>query len=109
MKELYFDLRIKDKNFVLDSGAEPELCNNRDSIAQDVVHMIIESVLAKSLVGERSIVRRYDVLQQMELLVESDDRIVPGTVNISDSTTGNHTITADTWDFGPISRETGDE
>ncbi|WP_312156345.1 DUF2590 family protein [Lelliottia nimipressuralis] len=107
MSELYFDLLITGKDFALDSGGEPDLCNNRDSIAQDVVHMIIESALTKSLVGERSPVRRYDILQQLELLVETDERIVPGTVSISDSQTGNHTITAETWDFGPISRETG--
>ena len=108
MTELYYDLLITDKDFVLDSGNEPVLCYNRESIAQDVVHMVIESALTKRLVGERSPVKRYDILQQMELLVESDERIVPGTVSITDSMTGNHTITAETWDFGPISKETGE-
>lgn len=107
MTDLYIDLLITDRDFVLDSGAEPVLCSNRESIGQDVVHMIIESALTKRLVGERSPVRRYDILQQMELLVETDERIVPGTVSISDSHTGNHTIKAETWDFGPIHRETG--
>lgn len=104
-KTLYVDLLIRDGSFVLDSGNEPVLCNNRESIAQDVVHMIIESSLARRLIGERSAVLRYDILQQLEELVESDERIVPGTVSISDSQTGSHVITAQTWDFGEISGE----
>ncbi|BEO03774.1 DUF2590 family protein [Serratia marcescens] len=74
----YIDLLITDRNFTLDSGNEPELCGNRVSIAQDVVHMIIESGIVKELITERSPVLRADIMMQMELLVESDDRIVPG-------------------------------
>ncbi|STB73804.1 Protein of uncharacterised function (DUF2590) [Citrobacter koseri] len=43
---LYIDLLIEGRNFVLNTGSEPELCNNRKSIGQDVVHSIIESGLA---------------------------------------------------------------
>jgi hypothetical protein len=41
----------------------------------------------------------------MELLVESDDRIVPGTVSIADGRNGDYFIAADTYDFGPLSLE----
>ncbi|RTP98391.1 DUF2590 family protein [Enterobacter sp. WCHEn045836] len=105
MSDLYFDLRITGGNFTLDSGNEPERCNNRESIAQDVVHMIIESELTKELVAERSPTLRYDIAQQLELLVESDERIVPGTSSIEEGVSGQYLITAETWDFGPISRE----
>ncbi|EPN2803328.1 DUF2590 family protein [Serratia marcescens] len=101
----YIDLLIVDGNFSLGPGNEPELCNNRVSIAQDVVHMIIESGLVKGLIAERSPVLQADILMQMELLVESDDRIVPGTVSIEDGGNGNYLIAADTYDFGPLSLE----
>ncbi|MCF1612467.1 DUF2590 family protein [Serratia marcescens] len=101
----YIDLLITDRNFTLDSGNEPELCNNRVSIAQDVVHMIIESGIVKELIAERSPVLRADIMMQMELLVEYDDRIVPGTVSIADGRNGDYFIAADTYDFGPLSLE----
>ncbi|HGM7176644.1 TPA: DUF2590 family protein [Serratia marcescens] len=99
----YIDLLITDGNFTLDSGNEPELCNNRVSIAQDVVHMIIESGIVKELIAERSPVLKADIMMRMELLVESDDRIVPGTVSITDGGNGDYFIAADTYDFGPLS------
>lgn len=99
----YIDLLISGRNFTLDSGNEPELCNNRASIAQDVVHMIIESGIVKELIAERSPVLRADIMMQMELLVESDERIVPGTVSITDDLNGDYFIEADTYDFGPLS------
>lgn len=104
-KALYFDLKIIAGNFVLDSGDEPVRCNNRESIAQDVVHMIIESELARQLVGERSPTLRYDIAQQLELLVESDERLIPGTSQITELQLGKYFITATTWDFGSIERE----
>jgi len=103
--ELYFDLKITGGNFVLDSGDEPVRCNNRESIAQDVVHMIIESELAKLLVGERSITQRIDIAQQLELLVETDDRLVPGTAQLTELKLGKYFITATTRDFGGIDKE----
>ncbi|EPV1495290.1 DUF2590 family protein [Klebsiella pneumoniae] len=104
-KTLYVDLRITAGDFVLDSGSEPVRCNNRDSIAQDVVHMIIESALARQLVGERSPTLRYDIAQQLELLVETDDRLVPGTAQITEMKPGRYLISATTWDFGLIEKE----
>lgn len=105
MSDLYFDLRITAGDFTLDSGNEPELCKNRESIAQDVVHMIIESELTKKLVAERSPTLRYDIAQQLELLVESDERIVPGTASITEVKSGAYLIIAETWDFGRFSQE----
>ncbi|CQH41630.1 TPA: DUF2590 family protein [Yersinia enterocolitica] len=102
-EQLYIDLLITDGDFTLSSGNEPLLCDNRISIAQDCVHRIIESGLVKLLIAERSPVLRTDILLQMELLTETDTRIVPGTVLITDDDQGHYFITADTYDFGPLS------
>lgn len=100
---LYIDLLIEGRDFVLNTGNEPELCNNRKSIGQDVVHSIIESGLATQLIAERSPTLRADIFTQLELLVEGDDRIVPGTVEISEETTKRLWVTASTYDFGSLS------
>ncbi|HGY8221701.1 TPA: DUF2590 family protein, partial [Escherichia coli] len=49
--KIYIDLRILDGDFVLNTGREPTLCNNRVSIGQDIKHAIIESNLATQLIG----------------------------------------------------------
>ena len=100
---LYFDLLITNRNFTLNSGNEPELCHNRRSITQDVAHRIIESGLATQLVAERSPTLRADIRTQMEILVESDERLIPGTIVIDEESNKRLWITADTYDFGRIS------
>lgn len=104
MDSLYIDLLITDRDFTLNSGNEPVLCDNRVSIAQDCVHAIIESGLATQLVGERSPTLRADLRNQIEMLVEDDDRIVPGTVRANEESQVKLWITADTYDFGRISQ-----
>ncbi|WP_336819377.1 DUF2590 family protein [Cedecea sp. MMO-103] len=100
---LYIDLLITGRDFTLNSGNEPGLCNNRQSIGQDIVHAIIESGLATELVAERSPTLRADIFTRLELLVESDDRIVPGTVVVSEESHQRLWVTAETYDFGSIS------
>lgn len=78
-ESLYIDLLIQNGDFVLNTGREPELCNNRQSIGQDITHSIIESGLATELIAERSPTMRADIFTRMELLIEDDERIVPGT------------------------------
>lgn len=104
MDSLYIDLLITDRDFTLNSGNEPVLCDNRVSIAQDCVHAIIESGLATQLVGERSPTLRADLRNQIEMLVEDDERIVPGTVRANEESPVKLWITADTYDFGRISQ-----
>ncbi|EAB8458959.1 DUF2590 family protein [Salmonella enterica subsp. enterica] len=100
---LYVDLLIQGNNFVLNTGNEPELCNNRKSIGQDIIHSIIESGLATELIAERSPTMRADIFTRMELLIEDDERIVPGTVEIGEEIRTRLWITASTYDFGGIS------
>lgn len=104
MDSLYIDLLITGRDFTLNSGNEPVLCDNRVSVAQDCVHAIIESGLATQLVGERSPTLRADLRNQIEMLVEDDDRIVPGTVRVNEESQVKLWITADTYDFGRISQ-----
>ncbi|HBC7441207.1 TPA: DUF2590 family protein [Morganella morganii] len=104
MDSLYIDLLITDRDFTLNSGNEPVLCDNRVSIAQDCVHAIIESGLATQLVGERSPTLRADLHNQIEMLVEDDERIVPGTVRVNEESQVKLWVTADTYDFGRISQ-----
>ena len=101
----YIDLLITDGDFTLDSGNEPQRCNNRDSIAQDIIHSILESGIATRLIGERSPTMRGDVLTQLSLLVESDERLIPGTIYITEESIDRLYVTAETYDFGSI--ETG--
>lgn len=104
MDSLYIDLLITGRDFTLNSGNEPVLCDNRVSIAQDCVHAIIESGLATQLVGERSPTLRADLRNQIEMLVEDDERIVPGTVRVNAESPVKLWVTADTYDFGRISQ-----
>ena len=100
---LYFDLLIENGDFSLNAGNEPELCNNRKSIGQDIIHAIIESGLATQLIAESSPTLRADIFTQLELLVENDERIVPGTVEISEESQKRLWVTASTYDFGTLS------
>lgn len=100
---LYIDLLITNGDFTLNSGHEPLRCDNRQSIAQDIVHSIVESGITARLIGERSPTMRGDVITQLILLVESDERLVPGTIVITEESLSRLYITAETYDFGPIS------
>ncbi|MGT3213065.1 DUF2590 family protein [Yersinia enterocolitica] len=99
---MYIDLLIKDGDFVLNTGNEPTLCNNRISIGQDCIHAIIESGLTTQLIAERSPTLRADVITQLIILIEDDERIIPGTVVVNEETATQLWVTADTYDFGPI-------
>lgn len=100
---LYLDLFIHNRDFVLNQGNEPVLCHNSKSIGQDIVHAILESGLATELIAERSPTLRGDILTRLEMLIESDERIEPGTVVITDESLTRLWVTAGTWEFGAIS------
>ncbi len=96
----YVDLLITPAgDFTLDSGDEPVLCRDLDSIGQDVRHAVIESGLATQLIAERSPTLRADILTQIELLVEDDVRLVPGTIVINQESLERITITAQAYGF----------
>lgn len=101
-EKLYLDLLITGEDITLDSGNQPVICDNRVSIAQDVKHAILESGLATLLIAERSRILRRDIILQIILLVEEDERLIPGTVVINEENPRRLLLTADTYDFGKI-------
>lgn len=101
-EKLYLDLLITGEDITLDSGNQPVICDNRISIAQDIKHAILESGLATLLIAERSRVLRHDIILQMTLLVEADERLVPGTVSILEESQRRLLLSAETYEFGHL-------
>jgi len=98
----YIDLLIVDNDLVLDPSRQPVLIDDRSSIAQDIAHMIRDSGLLVTLVAERNRLKQRDCIQQLELLVEADERLVPGTAQIIQLEPGQYLVTATTLKFGTI-------
>ncbi|MDK2597897.1 DUF2590 family protein [Pseudoalteromonas obscura] len=99
---LFRDLHIKNGDVVLDAGANPTYLADRDVIAQDVVHAILDSGLAHLLIGDRQSSVTRDTHTRITLLVEDDPRIKPGTVRVEQGTDGHWWVFARTLDFGDI-------
>ncbi len=101
----YSDLLIVDGSLSLDVGAQPELTHTRASIAQDVKHMLMASGLVTKLLAQRSPTMRNDVYTEMELLIETDTRLVPGSIDVDIQSAELIAITATTYEFGNIKTE----
>ena len=76
------DILITDRDITLDPAGIPVYVIQRPSITQDIVHMILESGLLIELIGERSRAKWTGNMTRIEMLVENDQRIIPGTVVI---------------------------
>ncbi|TOZ70085.1 DUF2590 family protein [Vibrio parahaemolyticus] len=101
----YQDILIENGDVVLDAGRNPILIQDRAVIAQDIKHAIIESNLAVDLIAERSPSKKADIRTKLELLIEEDVRLVPGTVRLDEPTEGTIYVFADTMDFGELQLE----
>jgi len=101
----YQDLLIEDGDVALDAGRNPVLIQDRAVIAQDIKHAILESQLAVELIAERSPSLKADIRTKLELLVEEDVRLVPGTVRLEEPKEGMIYIFAKTIDFGDLTVE----
>ncbi|HFQ4921019.1 TPA: DUF2590 family protein [Vibrio vulnificus] len=101
----YQDILIENGDVVLDAGRNPILIQDRVVIAQDIKHAIIESNLAVELIAERSPSKKADIRTKLELLVEEDTRLVPGTVRLEEPKQGTIYIFARTIDFGDLNVE----
>ncbi|MEZ8704865.1 DUF2590 family protein [Vibrio alginolyticus] len=101
----YQDILIENGDVVLDAGRNPIMIQDRAVIAQDIKHAIIESNLAVDLIAERSPSKKADIRTKLELLVEEDVRLVPGTVRLDEPTEGTIYVFADTMDFGELQLE----
>jgi hypothetical protein len=100
---IYRDLHISNGDVVLDAGFNPMYLTDRSSIAQDIVHAILDTGLANLLVNDRGTGVTADTQIKLKLLVEDDLRIMPGTVRIEEVSSGDWWVFADTIDFGDIS------
>ena len=98
----YTDLLISGNDFTLDAGGNPVMVHDRDCIAQDLVHMIRESGLLAHLVGNRDERLKASILIELEIAVENDKRIKPGSVLIEEPELGEFYLVADTLEFGKI-------
>ncbi len=98
----YIDILVINGAWQLDAGGQPRYTQDRHSIGQDIKHRIMESGLARKLIGERSPTLRADVMTEIELLVENDERLIPGTIVISEEDIERVLVTARTYEFGNL-------
>lgn len=99
----YIDLRITEDDLTLDAGGNPVLLDGRASIAQDVMHMIRESGLLVEIIANRDARKRSSNIVRITIAVDNDERIVPGTTVIRESTPGEYWLTAQTVRYGALS------
>lgn len=101
----FIDLHINNGDVVLDYGKNPTYLTDREVIAQDLIHAIIETGLAHLLISDRGTGVNADTQIRIKLLVEDDVRIMPGTVVVQENEIkkGEWWVTAQTIDFGVFS------
>lgn len=100
------DLNIVERDISLDSLFSPAQLSNADVIAQDVKHRIIESGLLASLVALRNYNAIAKILTEIELIVEQDERLIPGSIEVYYNTDKTISVLADTKDYGKLSSVT---
>ena len=76
------DLLIQDDDIVLSRSGEPLLVTGVDCVAQDIRHMIREKGYAWRMIGERNQTAVIALCTEIEIEVENDERIYPGTANV---------------------------
>ena len=96
---IHIDLNIVDGDLDLDSLLQPAQLDERDVIAQDIKHRIIESGKLPLLIGLRQPQQIQRVLTELELIIEQDERLVPGTIKLTPTQSGYISVTADTRDY----------
>jgi hypothetical protein len=101
----YVDLLFTGDDLTLDQGGEPQLIFDRDCITQDIKHMVRDSGLLVEMIGQRDRVAIQANINALVLLIEEDERLVPGTVAITRTDAETFFITATTYEFGDLSIE----
>ena len=96
MATINIDLNIIEQDIALDSFAVPSQLTKSDVIAQDVKHRIIESRKLTELIGLRNKNIVAKILTEIELIVEQDERLIPGTIKVIKQLTGEISVTAQT-------------
>ena len=77
------DLLIQDDDIVLSSIGEPLLVEGVNCVAQDIRHMIREKGYAWRMIGERNQTTINALCTEVEIEMENDERIYPGTANVT--------------------------
>lgn len=96
---VHIDLNIVDRDLSLDSLLSPEQLTKADVIAQDIKHRLLESGLPFLLVGQRNQNSIDMVLTEVELVVEQDDRLIPGTIQVFYDPEKNIRVFAETKEY----------
>lgn len=102
MTKLYIDLLVSDGGLDFDAGQQPIYTSDRNSIGQDIKHTILESGLLREYQAERSRTLRADVLTRIEMLIETDERIEPGTAEVEEQAPDLLGMFAETTEYGNI-------
>ncbi|SGY86850.1 Putative phage gene [Moritella viscosa] len=100
MINMHIDLNIIDGDFVFNSSLSAGKLSAAKVIGQDVKHRIIESGLLVKLVKQRNVNGIAPVLTDLELEVEQDDRLKPGTILIRYNSDKTLSIEAQTKQYG---------
>lgn len=103
---VHIDLKITNDDVELDSSSQPVFIYDVDVVIQDIRHAIRESGLLEKLIAERSFKHRSLVFNQLKILVENDERIEPGSSDVTETEIGVIYISAIS-DFGDINFEAG--
>ncbi|PKH06659.1 DUF2590 family protein [Moritella sp. Urea-trap-13] len=98
----YIDLLVNQGGVDFDAGQQPRYTNDIMSIAQDVKHAVLESGLVRLLQAERNRTLREDVLTRIEMLIEIDLRIEPGSASALEQSAGAIMLRATTVKFGEL-------
>ena len=97
----YTDILIENDDTAFDGVNQVRIIEDRAVVLQDLVHAIRESGYLVEMIGERSEERRRLLKIKLELLVEEDTRVIPGSVEFS--TDGEQwSMSADTYEFGKL-------
>lgn len=98
----YIDLLVNQGGVDFDAGQQPRYTNDIMSIAQDVKHAVLESGLVRELQAERNRTLRADVLTRIEMLIETDLRIEPGSASVLEQSASVILLLATTVKFGEL-------
>jgi len=94
------DLNIINSDLSLDAALIPMQLTKTQVISQDIKHRILESGLLVRLVGLRNTNAIAMILTEIELVVEQDERITPGTIEVIKTVLGQISVKAQTLNKG---------
>ena len=98
----HVDILILDNDIALTAHGCVAYTDGRASIAQDISHMIRETGLLQSLIGQRDREKRAAILVQLVQRIEEDERIVPGTTKITEQDPETYWTQADTVEYNAL-------